>query len=684
MRKNTKSKLSIRSIGKLFNNSLKTKLITCFIIISALSVASVGIFSYNTSKEFLNEYGEELLNEKLDLVTSKIDLGIKETERIADIVESMPTSKRVLLNNHNLMVKDSLDDLSNTLKRVDDLAENILIIGTDGIIVSDATNGSVIGVDVSERTYFIEALNGNKHWNEIIISKGTGNPVSVFSETITDENGEVLGVVAVAVKFEFITKFVSDIEVGENGYAYMIDKEGMLLSHPQRDLILTGNLKDFPNEELKVEVGKMTNLESGRGIYTYNDVTKLNIYKPVGNWSVSINIPMDEFNKPVNDLKNAVILFGLLFTILGAIIGTVVSRKITKPLIALVNDMEKAEDGNLKVYNETNRTDEIGLLSNSFNKMISNINDLVNNSKEISKSIEVSSDSLEMSSTEITLAITDVSKAIDSVTLGAVEQIEKVSVANEQTDILQKVINGVSEETETISLKAVEVNDKTANGKLALSQLNNSLLDSFKISSDIASGADDLNEKTSKIKIITESIQNIATQTNLLALNAAIEAARAGEHGRGFAVVADEVKKLAEESSKSAEEANRIINDIMKGITSINECVKENEASVFVVEKHISNAEESFLNIDNSAIELTTTVNSLNEYTETMTNATLSVRESVNNITEIAETTSASLEEISSSAEETNAASQEVLSGVTSLNEMITKQNDSIKMFETK
>jgi methyl-accepting chemotaxis protein len=92
-----------------------------------------------------------------------------------------------------------------------------------------------------------------------------------------------------------------------------------------------------------------------------------------------------------------------------------------------------------------------------------------------------------------------------------------------------------------------------------------------------------------KINIIEE----IARQTNMLALNAAIEAARAGEHGKGFAVVAAEVRKLAERSQSAAKEigtvstssvevaqnAGKILQEIVPGIQKTADLVQEINAS---------------------------------------------------------------------------------------------------------
>ena len=78
-----------------------------------------------------------------------------------------------------------------------------------------------------------------------------------------------------------------------------------------------------------------------------------------------------------------------------------------------------------------------------------------------------------------------------------------------------------------------------------------------------------LDKESREIGKLVDGITRIASQTDLLALNAAIEAARAGQHGLGFRVVAGEVRKLAEQSSRSAEEVRTRVRATQEQITRV-------------------------------------------------------------------------------------------------------------------
>ena len=76
-------------------------------------------------------------------------------------------------------------------------------------------------------------------------------------------------------------------------------------------------------------------------------------------------------------------------------------------------------------------------------------------------------------------------------------------------------------------------------------------------------------DKILKIREIADLVKAVAAKSNLLALNAAIEAARAGAAGRGFAVVADEVRVLSENTTASAEEMSKYVDELQESIEGL-------------------------------------------------------------------------------------------------------------------
>ena len=156
---------------------------------------------------------------------------------------------------------------------------------------------------------------------------------------------------------------------------------------------------------------------------------------------------------------------------------------------------------------------------------------------------------------------------------------------NEQERTLSEQASSVNETTTTVeelgattrqTAQQADISSKGARQALDLSEkgtesVNRTMIGINDLQNKVGAIADrivHLSEQTGQISSISELVTDVANQTNMLALNAAVEAARAGEQGKGFTVVAGEIRKLAEQSKKSAEKINTLVDDIQAAINS--------------------------------------------------------------------------------------------------------------------
>ncbi len=137
------------------------------------------------------------------------------------------------------------------------------------------------------------------------------------------------------------------------------------------------------------------------------------------------------------------------------------------------------------------------------------------------------------------------------------------------------LVSAVAAAAEETSVNVQTVSAGTEELTSSISEISRQVVNSSQIAAKAVNEAgttdatmQGLAESASRISVVIDLIQTIASQTNLLALNATIEAARAGDAGRGFAVVASEVKSLADQTAKATDEIRTQIG-AMQQVTSV-------------------------------------------------------------------------------------------------------------------
>ena len=140
------------------------------------------------------------------------------------------------------------------------------------LIITDATGKVVIDsqtkepdIDLSDRDYMKKALSsGSEAVSEVLTSRFTGNPAIFIAYPLKDGD-KIIGTLVGSIKFDSISNYASKIKVGQSGYAYMIDKNGLIVYHPDSSKILKENASDKANDEFKLIINEMKDRKSFRG-----------------------------------------------------------------------------------------------------------------------------------------------------------------------------------------------------------------------------------------------------------------------------------------------------------------------------------------------------------------------------------------------------------------------------------
>jgi len=319
----------------------------------------------------------------------------------------------------------------------------------------------------------------------------------------------------------------------------------------------------------------------------------------------------------------------------------------------------KAEQGDYTVHVHDNEKDEIAFLGHSVNRLVESQSGLIRLIFETTTALSEMSEQMAKTANEMSTSVASIVTTTQNMTDGTNEQFNEldrtIQVGKSLSEISFEVVNNVKK-IEEFSLNV------TNRASSALSQ-SDVVVQNIELIGDRYSSLIKLMNKlqdiSSAISKIVETINTISEKINILSLNASIEAARAGEYGRGFSIVADEVKKLADNTQASAMEIGTIINEMKDSIRIVTESGEEVKKAIASGSVEIKSTTDSLKSISSRVLELNTAIKNIKDMISREEREITNIIGQVERSHGISKDNSASAEEVLSSLEEQSAATQE-------------------------
>ena len=255
--------------------------------------------------------------------------------------------------------------------------ETLFVTGADGVAIAHSSGNSVL--NVSDRSYYMSAMQGKTVIAEPIISRTTGNVIMVVAAPIYDPNdpAKVIGMVAGSLPTSAFQAVLENAWLGKTGDAYLINKAGYMITPPRfsEEMKKAGLFKDRPELEVKVQnVAAERVLEGQHGVDRYADyrgVPVLGAYMPLENgWGLLVKQDVAEAEALVNQLRNIMLLVGFGVLALAAGIGVVLARNIANPIKTMAETARGLALGDIDQEVAYISRDEVGVLADSFRSLI--------------------------------------------------------------------------------------------------------------------------------------------------------------------------------------------------------------------------------------------------------------------------------------------------------------------------
>lgn len=362
--------------------------------------------------------------------------------------------------------------------------------------------------------------------------------------------------------------------------------------------------------------------------------------------------------------------------------GMLTSMRLARSAGDLVQVLNQAVYGDVRVRSQYRGQDEMGQLSWAVNRVLRSWNDTLYNIMEGTAQVAVTMEEISGAAQQASQAVSEVARITQEVAFRAEKETETVEQIAATVEEMTTRMDQIAASALEMDNSARQTSLDSASGEKAAQEVSERIQTIEQSVLVLSQALDGLGQDSFRVGEITEVITNLAEQTNLLSLNAAIEAARAGDQGRGFAVVAEEVRKLADQSARSAESIGRLIRAIQAKTEHSIELMGRSQEEVKLGVQAVQQTQAVFHSIAQSFQAMAERIQEVAEATAIMVDRSQGLQAAIKELADGARENSQSAQQVAASTEEQNASLEEISAAVSGLSSVAGQLKGMFQVFK--